>query len=78
MIPEVDRDLTTYLTELLKTIKPDQQNKTFCFQTHKNPGNTEDHTQFTRILEELREQQQKKLNPENGAESRLKLLERFD
>ena len=44
MIPEGDPNLVTYLTELLRTNKPDQQNNTFWFPTPKNPGNTEDHT----------------------------------
>ena len=33
MIPEGDPDLVTYLTELLRTKKPDQQNNTFWFPT---------------------------------------------
>ena len=33
MIPEGDPDLITYLTELLKTNKPNQQTNTFWFQT---------------------------------------------
>ena len=41
MIPEGDPDLITYLTELLRTNKQDQQTKTFWFPTHENPGNTE-------------------------------------
>ena len=54
MIPEGDPDLITYLTELLRTNKPEQQNNTFWFPTPENPGNTEDHTPFqTRILKEL-------------------------
>ena len=65
MIPEGDPDLVTYLTELLRTNKPDQQNNTFWFLTPKHPGNTEDHTPIqTRILTELHElQRREKLNP---------------
>ena len=65
MIPEGDPDLVTYLTELLRTNKPDQQNNVFWFPTPENPGNTEDHTPIqTRILTELRElQRREKLNP---------------
>ena len=44
MIPEGDPHLITYLTELLKTNEPDQQNITFWFPTPENPGNTEDQT----------------------------------
>ena len=64
MIPESDPDLITYLTELLKTNKLDQQNNTSWFPTPKNPGNKEGHTPSqTRILKELRELQTKeKLN----------------
>ena len=60
MIPEGDPHLVTYLTEILRTNKPDQQNNTFWFPTPKNPGNTEDHTPIpTRILTELRELQRR-------------------
>ena len=44
MIPEGDTDLITYLTELLKTNRPDQQTNTFWFPTPENPGNTNEHT----------------------------------
>ena len=58
MIPEGDPDLFTYLTELLRTNKPDQQTNTFWFPTPENPGNTDDHTPIqTRIPRELRELQ---------------------
>ena len=68
--PESDPDLVTYLTELLRTNKSDEQNNTFCFPTPENPGNTEDHTPIqTRILTELRELQRKeKLNPKDDIE----------
>ena len=71
MIPEGDPNLVTYLTELLKANRPDQQNNTFWFPTPGNPSNTEDHTPIqTRILTELRELQQKeKLNPKEDNES---------
>ena len=80
MIPEADPDLITYLTELLRTNKPDQQTNTFWFPTPKNPGNTEEHTPIqTRILKKLRELQQKeKLNPKDDNESRIEFLKRFD
>ena len=80
MIPEGDPDLITYLTELLRTNKPDQQTNTFWFPTPENPGNTEEHTPIqTRILKELRELQQKeKLNPKDDNESRIEFLKRFD
>ena len=80
MILEGDPDLTTCLTELLKTNNLDQQNKTFWFPTPKSPSNTEDHTpKQTQIFKELRELQQKeKLNPTVDVESRIKFRERFD
>ena len=80
MIPEGDPDLVTYLTELLKTKKPNQQNKTFWFPTPKSPGYTEDHTPIqTRIRTELRElQRREKLNPKDDIESRMEFLKRFD
>ena len=80
MIPEGDPDLVTYLSERLRTNKPDQQNNTFWFPTPKNPGNTEDHTPIqTRILTELRElQRREKLNPKDDIESRMEMLKRFD
>ena len=80
MIPDGDPDLVFYLTELLRTNKPDQQNNTFWFPTPENPGNTEDHTPIqTRILTELRElQRREKLNPKDDSESRTEFLKRFD
>ena len=80
MIPEGDPDLVNYLTELLRTNKPGQQNNTFWFPTPENPGNTEDHTPIqTQILTELRELQRKeKLNPKDDIESRMEFLKRFD
>ena len=71
MIPEGDPDLVTYMTELLRTKKPEQQNNTFWFPTPENPGNTEDHTPIqTRILTELCElQRREKLNPKDDSES---------
>ena len=80
MIPEEDPDLITYLTELLRTNKQDQQTKTFWFLTPENLGNTEEHTPIqTRILKELRELQLKeKLNPKDDIESRMEFLKRFD
>ena len=80
MIPEGDPDLVFYLTELLRTNKPDQQNNTFWFPTPENPGNTADHTPIqTRILTELCElQRREKLNPKDGSESRTEFLKKFD
>ena len=80
MILEGDPDLVTYLTELLRTNKPDQQHNTFWFPTPENPGNTGDHTPIqTRIFTEIRELQRKeKLNPKDDSESRMEFLKRFD
>ena len=79
-IPQGDQDVITYLIELLRMNKLDQQNKTFWFPTPENPGNIEYQTPIqTRILKELRELQQKeKLNPKDDAESRIEFLKRFD
>ena len=79
MIPESDPDLITYLTELLRINKPDQQTKTFWFPTPENPGNTEQHTPIQmRILKELRQLQLKeKLNPKDNTGSRTEFLKRF-
>ena len=80
MITEGDPDLITYLTELLRKNKPDQQNNTFWFAIPENPGNTEEHTPIqTRILKELRELLQKgKLNPKEDIESQMEFLKRFN
>ena len=80
MIPEGDPDLVTYLTKLLRTNQPDQQNSTFRFPTPKNPGNPADHTSIqTRILTELCElQRREKLNPKDDSESRTEFLKRLD
>ena len=78
-IPEGDQDLITYLNELLRRNKPDQQTSAFWFPTPENPGNTEEQTPIrARILKELRELQQKKLNPKDNIESRTEFLTRFD
>ena len=79
-MPERDPDLTTYLTELLRTNEQGQQSNTFFFPTPKIPGIIEDQTPYqTRILKELNELQQKeKLNAKDDAESRRKFLEGFD
>ena len=80
MIPEGDPDVITYLTELLRTNKQDQQTNTFWFPTPENPGNTEEHTPIrTRILKELCDLLLKeKLNPKDYIESRTEILKRFD
>ena len=44
VIPKEDPDLTTYLSELLRTNKSERQSITFCFLTPEIPGRTEDHT----------------------------------
>ena len=80
MIPQGDRDLTAYLNELLRTNKPEQQDSTFWFPTHENPGKPEDHTPIqTRILKELNELKDKeKFNPQESTEARNKFLKRVD
>ena len=80
MIPQDDPDLITYLSELLRTNKPDQQNNSFSFPTPENPGNREDLTPIrTRILKELQELQQKeKLNSKDDAQSRVESLKQFN
>ena len=57
MISEGHPDLTTtYLSKLLETNKPEQQNNTFWFPTPENADKDEDHTPIQkRILIELRE-----------------------
>ena len=60
-IPEGDPELITYLTELLRTNRHDQQTSIFRFPTPENFGNTEEHTPIqARILKELRELQLKR------------------
>ena len=80
MIPQGDPDLTTYLNELLRTNKPEQQDNTFWFPTPEDPGQPQDHTPIqTRTLNELNELKDKeKLNPQESIESRNKFLKRFD
>ena len=71
LIPQGDPDLTAYLNELLRTNKPEQQNNTFWFPTHENPGKPEHHTTIrTRILKELNEVKDKgKFILQEGTES---------
>ena len=80
MIPEGYHNLTTYLNELLKTNKPEQQNNTFLFPTRENPGKTEDRIPMqTTILTELLELKEEKiLTPQEDIESKTKFLVRFD
>ena len=69
MIPVSDLDLTTYMNELFRTSKPEQQSNTFWFPTPENPGEAEYHTPIqTRIHNELNELKEKeKLNPTDSA-----------
>ena len=78
-IPEGDPDLTTYLNELLRTNKREQQSNTFWFPPPESSVKTEDHTPIQiRILRILRElQETEKLNPKDDVESRMKFLKRF-
>ena len=80
MIPPDDPDLISYLNEILRTSKPEQQDNTFWFPTPENPGKPEDNTPIqTRTLKELNELKDKeKLNPQESTESRNKFLKRFD
>ena len=80
MTAQSDPDLIAYLNEVLRTIKPEQQNNTFWFPTPENPGQSEDDTPIqTRILKELNElKQDEKLNPQKGRECRTKIRKRFD
>ena len=80
-IPQDNPDLLTYLTKLLRTNQPDQQNRTIWFPTYENLGNIEDHTpiQNRNLKKQLRELQQKvKLNPKDDAESRIEFLKWVD
>ena len=80
MISECDPDLGIYLSESLKTNKPEQQNNTFWFPTPEDPGEAEAGTPIqTRIFQELRELLEKeKLKPKDDVELRMKFLKRFD
>ena len=76
MIPEGETDLITYLTELLRLNKQDQQTNTFWFPAPENPGNTEEHTPIQRrFLKELCDLQLKEeLNPKDDIEPRTEVL----
>ena len=80
MIPEGVPHLTAYLSELLRTNKPEQQSNTFRFPTPENPSKIGDHTpKQTRILKKLRElQEEEELNPKDDVESRMQFSKRFD
>ena len=78
MTPESDADLTTYLSELLRTNKPEQQNLTFWFSTPENPYKPEDHTPIkTRILRDLLELKGEKLTHKTTQNPHKKLLDAF-
>ena len=81
MIPECDPDLTTYLSELLRTNKPEQQNnRTTPFGSR--------HLKFLvklKMIPQYRhesfmicETARKKLSPRNDAETGMKFLKLFD
>ena len=70
MIPQGDPDLTAYLNEFLRTIKPEQQNNTFWFPTLEKPGKPADHTPIhTPILTNLIELKKEGLNQQESVES---------
>ena len=53
MIPQGDFDLTAYLNEILRTIKPEPQNDIFRFPTPEKCRKSEHHTPIQiRILKE--------------------------
>ena len=79
MTPEGDPDLTTHLSELLKTNKAEQQSNTFWFPMPENPWKTEDNTPMKkRILEEMNELKEKKTEPKSDVQSQMKFLKRLD
>ena len=80
MIQQGDPDLTPYLNKLLRTDKPQQQNKFFRFPTIENPEKAEDHTpKQTRIHKEFFELKNKeKLNPQECTEYRNEFFRWFD
>ena len=63
-------ELTTYLNELHRVNKSEQQNNT-SFPTLKNPGKTEDHTPIqTQMLRKLLEmKEEEKINPKDDTHS---------
>ena len=70
MIPQGDPDLTAYLSEFLRTNTPEKLNNTFWFPTPEKPGKPEDQTPIQpRILKELIELNEKKLNRQESRES---------
>ena len=80
MIPKGDKDLTLYLKKLLRTCKPQQQSNTSQSPALKSSGEIGDHTpRQTLIFKKLNDLNEKeKQNPTDNAESRGKILERFD
>ena len=79
MIPKADPGLTIYRHKILRTNTREKQNNTFWFLTHKNPVKIGDHaTQQTRILRELTELKEKKLNRKDATKPGLRFLQRFD
>ena len=78
-ILEGDPDLTNYLSKLLRTNKPEEQNNTFCFSEAEKPGKTEDHSPIqTLILKKLGELQEgEKLNRNDEVDLRMNFVKRF-
>ena len=73
-------DAIHYINSLLKTSKNDKVNETYWFPKPQNPGNENEHTPIqTRILNELREQEQfEKINPLENTNSRNQFLSNFN
>ena len=80
MIPQGDKDLTTYLNELFRTNKPEHQNNTFWFPTPENLGKPDDHTPIqTRLPKEKIELKgTEKPKTQENTESQNKFFKRFD
>ena len=80
MNPEGYHELTTQLSEILRTKKLEQQSNTFWLHTQEKLGEAEDQTPVkTRILRELFDLKEKeKLNPQDDTESGSIFPERFD
>ena len=77
--PQGDPDLTAYLKELLRRIKPEQQNNTFWFLTPENPRKPVVHSPIlTRTFKTSIElEEKKKRNPQGSTDYQNKFLKRF-
>ena len=79
LLNENEEDAIYYISSLLKANRNIDQYGQYWFPTPENPGDEPSRTPIQhRILRELRNLEEEKLNPQDNDESRRKFLSNFD